>query len=411
MPIDQPPPSAASINAIFVRVSRAHSEGRLDEALEGYLELIALVPASALLHYNLGLAYYELHRFAEALQSFVLADSLAPDDIDTLFNLALCHGKNNDPAAAIATYEQVLKRAPDHVDSLYNLGGCYQQIHEDGRACECYEQVLAIAPEYLSALNNLAYLHHRAGETEQAIALYGRVLELRPEDESVRYLLAALLGTPLEQAPDAYVRVFFDAYADDFERSLVEDLGYDTPGRLFECLCHAESIGGPAVYAHGLDLGCGTGLSGLAFKERVSVFDGVDLSPAMLHQAESKGCYHCLSRDSIDHFLHSTTESYDFFLATDVFIYVGALESIFTMARAHARPGALFCFSTEYLAEDGFRLLPSGRFAYSPAYIHQLADSTGWRILSEQPAPLRREREDWINGELWILQRQDVRSA
>lgn len=406
MTTDLLPPSAASINERFVHASRAHSEGRLQEALDAYLELITLAPASALLQYNLGLVYFELNLFTQALQSFTQADTLEPDDIDTLFNLALCHGKNGNLVAAVATYKQVLGHDPTHVDSLYNLGGCYQQTHEDARAGNYYRQVLALAPDYLSALNNLAYLHHRAGETDQAIPLYARVLELRPEDESVRYLLAALLGVPLEQAPDDYVRGFFDAYAEDFERSLIEDLGYDNPERLYNCLCHTESTG-QAPYIHGLDLGCGTGLSGLAFKGRIAILDGVDLSAAMLSQAATKGCYRCLCQDSIDHFLHSTHESYDFFLATDVFIYVGALEDIFTMAHGLARPRALFCFSTEHLADEGFRLLPTGRFAYSPAYIHHLADSTGWKILAEEPTRLRRERGDWISGELWILQWQE----
>ena len=85
----------------------------------------------------------------------------------------------------------------------------------------------------------------------------------------MRYLLAALLGLPLTEAPDVYVQDFFDAYAEDFERSLVEDLGYENPRLLFDCFSQATSLG--LQYDHGLDLGCGTGLSGQAFKERINV--------------------------------------------------------------------------------------------------------------------------------------------
>ena len=53
------------------------------------------------------------------------------------------------------------------------------------------------------------------------------------------------------------------------------------------------------------------------------------------------------------------------------------------------------------------RLQSSGRFAYSSQYIHHLADSTGWKILAEQPTQLRRERDGWIKGELWVVQWQD----
>jgi predicted TPR repeat methyltransferase len=400
------PPTVEALHQHFVLACQAQSAGRLQEALEVYQLLISALPNSAPLQYNLGLVYFELGLFAQALQAFARADSLVPGDIDTLFNIALCQRNNGDLVAAITNYEQVLVIDPNHVDSLYNLGGCYQQLHDDEQAGACYVRVLAIIPDHLSALNNLAYLSHRSGKSEVAIALYSRVLELRPEDESVRYLLAALQGLPVEQAPDAYVCGFFDAYAEDFERSLVEDLGYDNPRQLSDCLSRIGSIG-KVCYAHGLDLGCGTGLSGLAFKDRIAVFDGVDLSLAMLSRAEAKGCYHHLSQDSIDHFLHTTGECYDFFLATDVFIYIGALESLFTMTHDRAVSGALFCFSTEYLPEEGFRLQPSGRFAYSPGYIHRIAASTGWKILAEEPTRLRREREDWIIGQLWVLQRQD----
>lgn len=393
--------SADDLQRALAAACAAHSEGRLSEAGELYLRLLAVLPYSAPLHYNLGLIQYEQGHFDLALHSFALAASHAPDDSDTLFNLALCQKKTGDLKAAVTTYQRVLSSTPEHLDSLYNLGGCYRDLHDEDHAMRCYHQVLDVAPDYHPAANNLAYLYHRAGDTAQAIRYYSRVLELRPEDESVGYLLAGLLGIPLDHAPDAYVRDFFDAYAEGFEHSLVEDLGYDNPRRLCECL---RACGTPrTVYEHGLDLGCGTGLSGLPFKEMVTAFDGVDLSRNMLAQAADKGCYANLFTDSIDHYLHVTVETYDFFLATDVFIYVGELLELFTAAQAVARPQALFCFSTEHLDTDGYQLRPTGRFAYSLDYIRHIAAATGWTVLAQEPTRLRREGDVWINGDLWVF--------
>ncbi|MDR2551010.1 MAG: tetratricopeptide repeat protein [Desulfobulbus sp.] len=392
--------SPEQLRQAFDTACTVHSQGHLPEALQHYLLLLKHLPHFPLLHYNLGLVRYDLGDYAEALHAFATADTLAPADVDTLFNLALCHKQTGDAAAAIATYRRLLALEPDHADCLYNLGGCYLGRHEDQEAMACYRQVLALRPDYLSAVNNLAYLHHRAGETEQAIARYGQVLEQRPEDESVRYLLAALLGIPLDQAPDAYVRNFFDTYAEGFEQHLVDGLGYDNPRQLLACLGHSPA--GGTRYAHGLDLGCGTGLSGQAFCDTVAELDGVDLSAKMLAQAVQKGCYARLHHDSILHHLADTEASYDFFLATDVFIYVGELEPIFTAARTTARPGALFCFSTERLDADGYRLLPTGRFAYAPAYIKDVADRTGWRVLTREAVPLRRHGDAWLAGDVWI---------
>jgi len=393
--------SADDLRRAFARACTAQTEGRLEEAREQYLVLLGYLPESALLHYNIGLVYFDLGDFVQALRQFTLAASNGPEDADTLFNLALCQKKTGDQAAAIATYQRILTTDPDQADCHYNLGGCYRDLHEDEQAIACYQRVLAMDPGYLAAANNLAYLFHRAGKVDQAVVHYAQVLELRPEDESVRYLLASLLGTPLDHAPDAYVRNFFDTYAEGFEHSLVDELGYDNPHKLYECLCHSSARS--ANYEHGLDLGCGTGLSGLSFKGVVTVLDGVDLSRNMLIQAAQKGCYTLLHPDSISHHLDVTGETYDFFLATDVFIYVGDLRKIFTAAQAIARPEALFCFSTEHLDAEGFQLLQTGRFAYSHDYIRQIAASTGWAILALEPTLLRKERETWISGDLWIL--------
>ncbi|MCL2459669.1 MAG: tetratricopeptide repeat protein [Desulfobulbus sp.] len=400
MSSQRPNESPEQLRQAFGAACTAHSQGRLHEALQRYLLLLQHLPHSPLLHYNLGLVQYDLGDYAEALRTFAMANALSPADVDTLFNLALCHKQTGDAAAAIATYRQILDLEPDHADCLYNLGGCYRDRHDDQQAMACYRHVLTVRPDYLSAANNLAYLHHRAGETEQAIVYYGQVLEQRPGDESVRYLLAALLGIPLDQAPDAYIRDFFDTYAEGFEQHLVDGLGYDNPQQLHACLCHSPA--GGARYDHGLDLGCGTGLSGQAFRGLVAELDGVDLSGRMLAQAAQKGCYARLHHDSILHHLAVTEATYDFFLATDVFIYVGELATIFTAMRAVARPRALFCFSTEHLDADGYRLLPTGRFSYAPAYIQAVADRTGWSVLAHESVRLRRQGDAWLLGDVWI---------
>lgn len=401
MPVNSQCPDADTLRHAFDDACTAHDCGRLSEARQRYQFLLRYLPDSAMVHYNIGLVYYDQGDYPQALEEFTRADRLAPSDSDTLFNLALCQKKTGDRLAAIATYARLLVIEPDHVDGHYNLGSCFRDMHEDDQAIVCYQRALTLQPAYLPAVRNLAILHHRSGETDEAIRYYSQVLELDPENESIGYLLASLLGVPLDHAPEVYVRDFFDAYAADFEHSLVEELGYDNPRQLYACLCNSSAQG--ARCAHGLDLGCGTGLSGAAFTDMVNALDGVDLSGKMLGKAAGKGCYDHLYEDSILHHLVSTGETYDLFLATDVFIYVGDLLPIFTAAQAIARPNALFCFSTEHLDRGTYQLLPTGRFAYSLDYIEDIAKRTGWKVLAQESTDLRKERDAWLAGDLWIL--------
>jgi predicted TPR repeat methyltransferase len=401
MSITPPNLSAEALNLCFTEACRAQTEGRLEEAREQYLLLLGYLPESSLLHYNIGLVYYGLQDFSQALLEFSQALTSGPEEVDTLFNLALCQKKTGDCGAAIITYRQVLATTPDHTDCWYNLAGCYRDIHDDEQAKSCYHRVLAIDAEYQPAVNNLAYLYHRTDNVEQAAVYYRQLLVLRPEDDSAQYMLASLLGTPLDHAPESYIRNFFNTYAEGFEHSLVVELEYDNPRKLYECFRNCS--GHQATYDHGLDLGCGTGLGGVPFMGAITVLDGVDLSRNMLARAAGKDCYTQLYPDSISHHLAATADTYDFFLATDVFIYVGDLLELFTAVQAIARPAALFCFSTENLEAGNYELRKTGRFAYSRAYVHGIAAATGWTVLALEETRLRKERDSWIAGDLWIL--------
>ena len=214
-------------------------------------------------------------------------------------------------------------------------------------------------------------------------------------------LLDALTGTPHEHAPESYVRGLFDSCAAGFEQTLVTDLGYDNPAQLHACLQRCP--GHHDHYAHGLDLGCGTGLSGLPFCGAVGLLDRVDLSVNMLALARDKGCYAVLHTDSIAHHLQATAERYDLFIATDVFIYIGDLRETFAAAAGAARPGALFCCSTETLDRGDYQLRATGRYAYSRGYLTTTAATAGWTVLTVEPTSLRREGDERIAGDLWVL--------
>jgi predicted TPR repeat methyltransferase len=91
------------------------------------------------------------------------------------------------------------------------------------------------------------------------------------------------------------------------------------------------------------------------------------------------------------------------FIATDVFIYVGELSDVFSKVRAHAKPGACFVFSTEMELEQDYILRPSGRYAHSRNYIEALADKHGFALAASQTTDLRKEAQQQIIGELYVL--------
>lgn len=396
------PLSEARLQELVSRAFEDHHNGFLAEARGRYLQLLEYFPEVPVLHYNLGLIYYEQAEYEQAMASFALANTLNPKDADILFNLALSQKKMKDLEGAVDSFKRLLKGGPEEVDTLYNLAGCYRELHQYAKATETYLRLLQVDPDHPSAHNNLAYIYHRTGDKQQALHHYVRVLEIKPDHNSARHMVAALGGSSVSGSPDSYVIEVFDNYSKTYDHSLVQELEYRVPATLRGLLEGTQQ--GKMRFRHGLDLGCGTGLGGEAFGDIVEALDGLDLSGKMVGIAAKKAIYRQLHCVNIVDFLSTSEARYDFFLAADVFAYVGDLKKTFSLLKKNGDGQTYFCFSTEKYVGKGYRLQQSGRFAHSSTYIEELAGLTGWGVAATITEGLRKENGAWVQGDLWVLQ-------
>ena len=152
-----------------------------------------------------------------------------------------------------------------------------------------------------------------------------------------------------------------------------------------------------------LDLGCGTGQCGLALADIKRRLVGVDLSPKMLALAQAHGVYDELHAGEVNAWLSSSRDSsFDVIVASDVFIYIGALEDVFRDVARVLRPHGVFAFSIEEHDGAPHSLRSSGRYAHSHAYIIELA-RTGFAAISAKPCVIRTEGGAPIPGGLYVL--------
>ena len=150
-------------------------------------------------------------------------------------------------------------------------------------------------------------------------------------------------------------------------------------------------------------------MAGMHFRDIAGVFHAVDLSPNMVEEARKRGVYDQVWSSDIAEFLdggEGGVRCYDLIVATDVFIYVGRLETVFKAVSRRCSPGGLFAFTVELLEEGDFRLLPSGRYAHSAAYIEGLAAANSFKVLAERQLALRKSEQSAVAGLLFALARE-----
>ena len=100
--------------------------------------------------------------------------------------------------------------------------------------------------------------------------------------------------------------------------------------------------------------------------------------------------------------------SYDLVAATDVFIYVGALDGLVAEAKRILRRNGVFAFSAESLEalsasismtdSSDFRLQETGRYVHSIKYLNRLAEECGFKVLEIKEEPCRQEKGGQIMG-------------
>lgn len=267
-------------------------------------------------------------------------------------------------------------------------------------AAELFEQAIARAPSWTAAWFALGAACEEAGSGEAALRAFARVTELDPNDEFGASLRLARLGaaTPAA-APCAYVKALFDQYAERFDKHLVDELAYRAPGLLAQTLAGL----GRDDFARCIDLGCGTGLCGSAFRDRVGYLTGVDLSPAAIEAARAKEIYDRLVVEDLNDFLSAEPEaSVDLLLAADALVYIGDLSTVFAQARRALKLDGRFALTLQS-GESGFAVGPDLRFAHAPDYVRELADSSNLAVAGLTQAALRREAGRDVLGLVVVL--------
>src|ERR1700728_781981 len=159
-------------------------------------------------------------------------------------------------------------------------------------AADILVQTVELAPRFATAWFALGAIRDQLGDRDGAVAAFSRARDVDPEDyHGARLQLARLgCGDANPAMTETYVRRLFDQYAGRYDAALVEHLAYRGPAILREAVeAVVRAAERPVRLDAVLDLGCGTGLGGAAFRPLTGRMVGVDLSPAMIAQAEAKG--------------------------------------------------------------------------------------------------------------------------
>jgi predicted TPR repeat methyltransferase len=237
-------------------------------------------------------------------------------------------------------------------------------------AADVLSQTVELKPDYGAAWFALGALREKLADRSGAILAFEQAKASDPQDRHGASLRLTRLGAQCAAAmPEGYVRTLFDGYALTFDHALRVGLGYQAP----EQMLRAVQVARPdTTFATALDLGCGTGLGGEAFRPLCGHLTGVDLSPAMVAQARSKNIYDQLAEGEALGFLREVAAAqarYDLIVAADLFGYLDDIAPVLAAASPLLAPNGLIVFSAETHDGNGVILRDTLRYAHGVAHV------------------------------------------
>lgn len=404
-----------SADGYFMLGNIARSRGDARGAIEHYERVLTIDSGFVFAYRELVETQRALGDLPQLKRILERATVAFPDAAEFYIELAGVYFIENQHARVVSLLQQALRLDPDNIAGHRNLANTLIEAGQDVQAIPSLERIIRQAPDDAATHQLLGNAYLKAGRKPEALASFREVLRLEP-DSPLKHLIEAISGNTTHTAPTAYVQQLFDQYAENFDSHLVKSLAYHTPTDLLALIrAHGEP---PPGCLDVLDLGCGTGLFGREIAPFARRLVGVDLSAKMLDKARQTGNYQRLEhQEMLEMMRKELPAAYDLIAATDVFVYVGALQDLVVEARRLLRPHGLLAFSTESLdalssagtrtAGEGFMLCDTGRYAHALHYLNRLAETGGFRVLETREHQVRINNGKPVMAHLTLWVRKD----
>jgi len=282
---------------------------------------------------------------------------------------------------AIDVLREASLLSPNTAEVVLAFGEALSAVDALPTAIAEFQRAARLAPNDGRPHWRIATLWLAAGEPDKAEAEADVASQLGGvEDDALDALRATAASIRSAARADAgYVRQLFNQFAADYDTRMRERLGYAGPSIL---LGLAASLVAPDARFDILDLGCGTGLGGLAFKPLARRLVGVDLSPKMIAVARALSIYDDLIEADVDDLPSNVGHSFGIVIAADVLVYLGKLEALFKGVRARLADDGLWLFTTERGGTADFERGPKRRYRHSGAYLRELAAAHNLEVAS-----------------------------
>ncbi len=338
---------------------------KFKDALKEASPLLDKFPNSSFLHNIYGGILKELGQFDEAILAFKKAISIKRDYAAAFHNMGNAFHDQGNLQDAIQGYQQALELNPDLFDTMLMLGKCNKKLGLISESLHYFELASTRDPDDISGVS----------------------LEL------------AALGLKAMPAktPANFMKEFYRKRSDTWDASQKYN-GHNLIKDAFTQTFKADE------QLKILDLGCGTGSLASFLRPYAETLDGLDSSSDMIKIAEKIELYDTLIEDDMETHLEKNLIKYDCIIAAAVFIHFCDLRDILSTLKERLTKSGKIIFSVFETTEKEKEINDFLMYAHSKTYIHNLAETLGFKIISEKKSVHEYNGNDPVMALIYVFE-------
>lgn len=165
-----------------------HTQGKYDEAIEGFSRLIAGYPDLVKAYFFRGYAYLKKEDYKNALADFKIASELDEKNDKAFFYIGKIYYDQNQYEEAIEYFNKAISLNNKHISAINDRGMAYYQLGNYNAATLSFQSAIAVDGTFAMAYNNLGsaifFNQNVANPTkkdlEDAKAAFSKAIELDP---------------------------------------------------------------------------------------------------------------------------------------------------------------------------------------------------------------------------------------
>lgn len=177
----------------LTRAQQLDKEGKSQDAIHIYQELLYPDKKIADLHVEIGKTYIHLKQYDDALRHMYTALEINPSLVMPHLYIGKEWRRKGDLDKAIFHYFETLKQEPDNIIAHLQLGLAFMEQQEYEKSIKHNLIALKLNPSNIHALLTIGHVYNKIGQLDKAILMYQRTIKLEPELANAHYNLGVTL--------------------------------------------------------------------------------------------------------------------------------------------------------------------------------------------------------------------------